>query len=158
MGCKKLLTSDKLFRPLSEIGIEEIAEEMQVDLHSKKLKLHEHVKLLVAYVLCPFESLNELCEDAKAYENLMPISSGQLSKVNTDRTYAAFALVFYALLCHRTNYRKYWKMRVLLGKKILGLDSTHISLKHLLRLPVGEAPLLDKEKRGMKIHLAALLG
>lgn len=149
---------EELFNPLSEIGIEDICKMTGVDIHSKKLKLIEHVKLLVSFVVLQCSGERELIENSDLYDFLMDISLSQLSKVNNSRDYTAFVLVFYALLCHPSNYRKYWKLRWFLGKKILGIDSTYISLHEILKLPKDERPLSEKEHNGIKIHLAALLG
>jgi hypothetical protein len=54
------------------IGI--IGKDTQVSEYSKKLKLTEHIKLLVAYVLLQFESLGDLCEHADKYNGLLKIS------------------------------------------------------------------------------------
>jgi len=158
MGHSNLKTSDKIFELLEEIGIEEIGQETKVDLHSKKLNLREHLILLMGFVLCRFPSMTELCENTDAYDFLPDISKGQLSKVNRNRTYTSFVMIFYALLSHRTNFREHWRTRRYLRKKIVGIDSTQITLTQILNLPSTEVPLLDKEKNGIKIHLAALLG
>ncbi len=102
--------------------------------------------------------MTELCENTEGYDFLPDISKGQLSKVNASRTYIAFVKVFYALLSHRTNFREHWRTRRYLRKKVLGIDSTQITLSKVLNLSPSEVPLLDKEKNGIKIHLAALMG
>lgn len=147
-----------LFKILDEINIEKIGKETQVDDYSKKLKLAEHVKLLVAYVLLQFTSLGDLCEHADKYEGLIKISKSQMSKINNTRDYTAFAYIFYNLLCHRSCFRKYWRIRRFVGKKILGIDSTTITVGKPLKVSNGQEPLTEKESKGIKIHLAALLG
>lgn len=149
---------EELFSPLSEIGMDDICKMTGVDIHSKKLKLVEHVKLLVSFVVLQCSGERELIDNSDLYDFLVKISVSQLSKVNNSRDYTAFVLVFYALLCHPSNYRKYWTLRRFLGRKILGIDSTYISLHNMLKLPKGECPLSEKESKGIKIHLAALLG
>lgn len=149
---------EKLFEPLSEISIDEICKLTRVDIHSKKLKLIEQVKILASYVVLQCESAGELIENLDVYDFLVNISKSQLSKVNNNRDYTMFVMVFYALLCHPSNYRKQWKIRRFLGRKILGVDSTQIPLKQVLRLPEGVYPLRKEESKGIKIHLAALLG
>lgn len=149
---------EELFSPLSEIDMEDIRKMTGVDIHSKKLKLIEQVKLLASYVVMQCIGLREITDNSHLYGFLVDISTSQLSKVNSSRDYTAFVLVFYALLCHPSNYRKYWRLRRFLGKKILGIDSTYISLHHMLKLLKNECPLSEKESKGIKIHLAALLG
>ena len=139
---------EELFNPLSEIGIEDICKMTGVDIHSKKLKLIEHVKLLVSFVVLQCSGERELIENSDLYDFLVNISVSQLSKVNNSRDYTAFVLVFYALLCHPSNYRKYWKLRRFLGKKVLGIDSTYISLHEILKLPKDEHPLSEMESKG----------
>lgn len=147
-----------LFKILDEINIEKIGKETQVDDYSKKLKLAEHVKLLVAFVLLQFTSLGDLCEHADKYEGLIKISKSQMSKINNTRDYTAFAYIFYNLLCHRSCFRKHWQIRRFVGKKILGIDSTTITVGKPLKVSNGQEPLTEKESKGIKIHLAALLG
>lgn len=150
--------SEKIFKILEESDVKQIGTETKVDEYSKKLKLTEHAKLLVAYVLLQFESLGDLCEHADKYGGLIKISKPALSKINSTRDYAAFAHIFYNLLCHRSCFRKHWQIRHFLGKKILGIDSTTITVGKPLRVPNGQEPLSEKESKGIKIHLAALLG
>jgi len=150
--------SEKLFKILEESDVKKIGTETHVDEFSKKLKLIEHVKLLVAYVLLQFESLGDLCEHADKYDELIKISKSQMSKINSTRDYTAFAHVFYNLLCHRSCFRKYWQIRRFVGKKILGIDSTTIAVGKPLEVPNGQEPLGEKESKGIKIHLAALMG
>lgn len=150
--------SEGLFRPLEELGIEEIGKQMGVDIHSKKLKLIEHVKLLASYVVLRCGSLRELGENSHLHDSMSTISTSQLSKVNNTRDYTAFVLIFYLLLCHPSNYRRHWRLRRFLGKKILGIDSTTITMRKALRLLVDKYPLREKESKGIKIHVAALLG
>ena len=147
-----------LFHPLLEIGMEDICKLTGVDIHSKKLKLIEQVKILASYVVLRCRSSRELTDNLYVYDFLVDISASQLSKVNNSRDYSVFVMVFYALLCHPSNYREQWRIRRYLGKKILGIDSTQISLKQMLRLPEGVYPLRAKERKGIKIHVAALLG
>ena len=109
--------SEKLFKILEESDVKQIGIETKVDEYSKKLKLIEHVKLLVAYVLLQFESLGDLCEHADKYGGLIKISKPALSKINSTRDYAAFAHIFYNLLRHRSCFRKHWQIRHFLGKK-----------------------------------------
>jgi len=149
---------DALFRPLLEGEIEDISKMTGVDIHSKKLKLIEHVKLLVSYVVLRCSGMGELIDNLDVYDYLVDISKSQISKVNNSRDYTVFVMMFYALLCHPSNYREHWRMRRYLGKKILGVDATQIQLKHVLKLPEGTYPLRKKESKGIKIHVAALLG
>jgi Transposase DDE domain len=150
--------SEKLFKPLYDCEVHRIGNETRVDEYSKKLKLTEHVKLLVAYVILRFESLGDLCELADKYDGLIKISKPQISKINSTRDYMAFAHIFYNLLCHRSCFRKHWQLRRFVGKKILGIDSTTITVGKPLKVPIGQEPLSEKEGKGIKIHLAALLG
>lgn len=150
--------SEELFKILEESDVKKIGKETQVDEYSKKLKLTEHVKLLVAFVLLQFKSLGDLCEHADKYEGLIKISKSQMSKINSTRDYTAFAYIYYNLLCHRSCFRKYWRIRRFIGKKILGIDSTTITVGKPLKVPNGQEPLSEKEGKGIKIHLAALLG
>jgi len=41
---------EELFNPLSKIGMDDICKMTGVDIHSKKLKLIEHVKLLEGFL------------------------------------------------------------------------------------------------------------
>lgn len=149
--------AEVLFKPLKDINVRSIGRETEADLHTKKLTLEEHLKLLVAYVVCLCTSLRELTENSIVHKSLLNASTSQLSKLNSQRDYTSFVLVFYKLLCHPSNYRKCWRMREFLKKKILGIDSTTISMKTPLKLLKGDLPLTEKERCGIKIHTAALL-
>lgn len=146
------------FEPLEKCDIEQIGTETSVDVYSKKLKLEEHIKLLVGMILHQFGSLGDLAANADRHTELIKISKSQLSKVNNTRNYAAFVYAFYKLLKHPSNYRRFWRMRYFLEKKIIGIDSTTIKVGTPLKVSDEESPLTEKESKGIKIHLGALLG
>ena len=54
-----------------------------VDIHSKKLKLIEQVKLLASYVVMQCIGLREITDNFHLYGFLVDISTSQLSKVNS---------------------------------------------------------------------------
>ena len=59
-----------LFHPLLEIGMEDICKLTGVDIHSKKLKLIEQVKILASYVVLRCRSSRELTDNLYVYDFL----------------------------------------------------------------------------------------
>jgi hypothetical protein len=59
---------EEYIEPLKEVGIESIARETGVDEYSKKLKLEEHLKLLVYSIVEDCVTLSALCDSLQSGE------------------------------------------------------------------------------------------
>jgi len=105
------------------------------------------------------EKLRELSDALKGADarkdGLIQISSSQLSKVNKTRDYRIFVLTFYELVYSMRKYHILWKFKK--AFKILGIDSSFIKInRDFARL--GYCSSTKSIEKGIKIHLAALLG
>ena len=141
------------------VDMEWIAEWTEIDLHSKKLNLSKHIELMIWSVIKDCEKLRELSDGSKGIDakkdGLTQISSSQLSKVNKTRDYRVFVLLFYELIYSMRKYHILWRFRKEL--KLLGIDSSFIKLnRDFSRL--GYCCSTKSIEKGIKIHLAALLG
>jgi len=89
----------KLFK---EIDGEGIAEKTKVDEFSKKLKMREHLLIMLWYVIGDCITRVKLSDSLKGILSerykLIEISKSQLSKVNKKRDYRAFVWAFYELI------------------------------------------------------------
>jgi len=110
---------------LKEIDVEGIAEKTKVDEFSKKLKMREHLLIMLWYVIGDCITRVELSDSLKGILSeryrLIEIGKSQLSNVNKKRDYRAFEWAFYELIDQIWRDRKHWRMKR--GLKIIGLDS-----------------------------------
>ncbi len=143
----------------NRVDIKEITKQTQIDIHSKELKLKEHIKIMIWGTIEDIEKLRELCvglkgKDAKK-QGLVKISSSQLSKVNRSRNYRVFVWVFTDLIKSIKKHHKLWRFKRQL--KILGLDSSFIKMKTTFSKR-GYCSLSKGIEEGIKLHTSALLG
>ena len=102
----------KLFK---KIDVEGIAEKTEIDGFSKKLKMREHLLIMLWHVIGDCITLTELSDSLKGILSerykLIEISKSQLSKVNKNRDYRAFVWAFYELIDLIWRDRKHWRMK-----------------------------------------------
>ncbi len=168
MGCKTnkiiRIKNGRRFKDLvnflnENVDIKEITRWTEIDLYSKKLDLLSHIELIIWSAIKDCEKLRELSDALKGADarkdGLIQISSSQLSKVNKTRDYRIFVLTFYELVYSMRKYHILWKFRKVF--KILGIDSSFIKInRDFARL--GYCSSTKSIEKGIKIHLAALLG
>lgn len=168
MGCKtnKIvgIKNGRRFKDLvnflnENVDIKEITRWTEIDLYSKKLDLLSHIELIIWSAIKDCEKLRELSDALKGADGrkdgLIQISSSQLSKVNKTRDYRIFVLTFYELVYSMRKYHILWKFKK--AFKILGIDSSFIKInRDFARL--GYCSSTKSIEKGIKIHLAALLG
>ena len=158
-GAKKTRIKD-IFKMLkNRVDIKEITKQTQIDIHSKELKLKEHIKIMIWGTIEDIEKLRELCvglkgKDAKK-QGLVKISSSQLSKVNRSRNYRVFVWVFTDLIKSIKKHHKLWRFKRKL--KILGFDSSFIKMKTTFSKR-GYCSTSKGIEEGIKLHTSALLG
>ena len=168
MGCKTnkiiRIKNGRRFKDLvnflnENVDIKEITRWTEIDLYSKKLDLLSHIELIIWSAIKDCEKLRELSDALKGADarkdGLIQISSSQLSKVNKTRDYRIFVLTFYELVYSMRKYHILWKFKK--AFKILGIDSSFIKInRDFARL--GYCSSTKSIEKGIKIHLAALLG
>jgi hypothetical protein len=102
----------KLFK---EIDVEGIAERTGIDEFSKKLKMREHLLIMLWHVIGDCTTLTELSDSLRGIlperYRLIEVSKSQLSKVNKKRDYRAFVWAFYELIDRIWRDRKHWRMK-----------------------------------------------
>jgi hypothetical protein len=168
MGCKTKkfarIKNGKRFEDLVDllrknVDMEGIAEWIEIDLHSKKLDLMAYIELIIWSAIKDCEKLRELSDGSKGIDakkdGLIQISSSQLSKVNKTRDYRVFVLTFYELIYGMRKYHILWRFRKEL--KLLGIDSSFIKINRDFA-KLGYCSSTKSIEKGIKIHLAALLG
>lgn len=158
-GAKKTRIKD-IFKILkNRVDIKEITKQTQIDIHSKELKLKEHVKIMIWGTIEDIEKLRELCAGLKGKsakkEGLIEISSSQLSKVNRSRDYRVFVWIFNDLIQSLKKHHKLWRFKRKL--KLLGFDSSFIKMKTTFSKR-GYCSLSKGIEEGIKLHTSALLG
>lgn len=131
-----------------------------MDEYSKKLKLEAHLKLLVYPIVANCITLTAFCDSLQSEETekkgLITISKTRLSVVNESKDYSVFVWTFYELLyliAHRHNAPS----RVCKEFCLMGIDATSIK-PDLPFAAYGYHSLTGTIEKGIKIHLAALLG
>ena len=143
---------------LKEIDVGGIAEKTKVDEFSTKLKMREHLLIMLWYVIGDCITRVELSDSLKGILSeryrLIEISKSQLSKVNKKRDCRAFVWAFYELIDQIWRDRKHWRMKR--GLKIIGLDSTFVIWKSKY-FEFGYCGLTGETEEGIKIHTSALL-
>ena len=168
MGCKTnkiiRIKNGRRFKDLvnflnENVDIKEITRWTEIDLYSKKLDLLSHIELIIWSAIKDCEKLRELSDALKGADarkdGLIQIRSSQLSKVNKTRDYRIFVLTFYELVYSMRKYHILWKFKK--AFKILGIDSSFIKInRDFARL--GYCSSTKSIEKGIKIHLAALLG
>jgi putative transposase len=131
-----------------------------VDEYSKKLKLEAHLKLLVYSIVEDCVTLSALCDSLQSGEaekkGLISISKAQLSVVNESRDYRVFVWIFYELL-NLITHRHHALSRLYGELSLMGIDATSIKLD-LPFAAYGYHSLTGTIEKGIKVHLAALLG
>jgi hypothetical protein len=151
---------ERYLKPLKEVEIEGIAKETHVDEYSKKLKLTQHLYLMLHFILEDCETLTALCQSLHSSnakrKGLVSISKGQLSVVNESRDYRVFVWIFYELL-YLILHKHHALSKVCKELTLIGIDATSI----MLDLPFatyGYHSLTQSIEKGIKLHLAAVLG
>jgi hypothetical protein len=141
------------------VDLEEIARWTEIDLYSKKLDLLSHLEMMVWSSIKDCDKLRELSDALKGVDarkdGLIQISSSQLSKVNKTRDYRISVLTFYELIYSMRKYHILWRFKREL--KILGVDSSFIKINRDFA-KLGYCSSTKSIEKGVKIHLAALLG
>lgn len=158
-GTKKTRIRD-IFKILKKrVEINEITKQIQIDIHSKKLKLEEHIKIMIWGTIEDIEKLRELCAGLKGKgakkEKLIEISTSQLSKVHRSRDYRVFVWVFTDLIKSTKKHHKLWRFKREL--KLLGLDSSFVKMKTSFS-KIGYCSTSKGTEEGIKLHTSALLG
>lgn len=158
-GTKKTRIKD-IFKILNNrVDIKEITKQTQIDIHSKELKLKEHIKIMIWGTIEDIDKLRELCAGLKGKyakkEGLKEISTSQLSKVNKSRDYRVFVWIFNDLIQSLKKHHKLWRIKKEL--KILGFDSSFIKMKTTFSIR-GYCSTSKGTEEGIKLHTSALLG
>ena len=119
----------------------EIAESMNLDINSKRIKFIDHVYALIYSALHGYDLTDTSIDNG--------ISSSWLSKLNNNRLYIPFIQLFYKLLepyIKAHDYRVYSRYM-----RVLAIDSTFI--KTLMNGSGSYKGISD----GMKIHVPAIV-
>lgn len=121
---------------------EEISESMELDTYSKKIMFIDHIYAII------YSAIHK-CDltDAAINNN---ISKSQLSKLNTNRSYIPFMLLFYKFVdfyIKSHDYKKYSRYM-----RIIGIDST------LLKTSInGSGKYHGTEINGIKLHTSSIV-
>jgi len=122
---------EEYLKPLREVGIETIAKETLIDECSKKLKLEEHLKLLIYPIIEDCVTLTALCASLQSTDavkrGLISISKAQLSVVNESRDYRVFVWIFCELL-YTIIHKHHALSKLCKELTLMGIDATSIKL------------------------------
>lgn len=132
----------KTVKDILKKPVAKITKEMDLDIHSKRIKFIDYVYSLVYAAIHNYD-----LTDTSMDNNII---KSWLSKLNSNRTYIPFIELFYELLypyIKAHDYRLYGRYM-----RILGIDSTFI--KTFIK---GSGNYKGTEVKGMKIHVPSIV-